>query len=223
MFETFFDFIFSRWTGIPMLFWFGMQLRKRGLDRITFECMTDDRISYITDKQILQLWNRLTKINIVIGWWYSKVIGPYFIVMSVLLFVMLWIFQWDIPSIFAGREHIAWLLAILAAIAGWMAFFPASWNPEAGDPGPELKTRFAVGADIQFYKEVVFNLYRNIEYQTYLAVYYDKEDKAFRQLHLDYLCFAPHLVKWGVIAWYSLLMGWCFILVLNTLVKNLIL
>ena len=103
-----------------------------------------------------------------------------------------------------------------------MAFFPASWNPEAGDPGPELKTRFAVGADIQFYKEVVFNLYRNIEYQTYLAVYYDKEDKAFRQLHLDYLCFAPHLVKWGVIAWYSLLMGWCFILVLNTLVKNLI-
>lgn len=223
MVDTFFDFIFSRWLGIPILFWIGLEIKRRGLDRITFEKMTDLRIDYINDKDILTLWRELTRLNMTIGWWYSKIIGPYFMVMSIILFVMLWLLQWDIPTIWDGKKHIAWFFVVLAVISCWMAFFPASWNPESGDPCPEYAGNYHFGADIELYKEVVYSIYQNIEYQTHLAVYYDKQDKAYRQFHLSYLYFVPNLVKWGLIGWYGFLMGWLFILVLNVLVKNIIL
>ena len=206
--DVVFDFLFSRWFGVPLLFGIGFWMRREGLYRIGYERLHDERSYHIKDREIWVLWRKLGRLNHNIGWWYSRIIGPYFMWMAAMAFVLLWVLKWELSNWFSEERALLWPVALLAILAGVMCHCA---NPIQEPFGNRRRT---MGLDIEIYKDTVYTLYQRIAVQ---HDYWQLGDKAKDQFHLDWLRFAPKLMVMGAILWYGIMMTWAAALLILTL------
>lgn len=207
------DFVLSRWLGVPLLFAIGWWLRREGWYRIGYERLHDERPHYIKDRDIWLLWRRLGRFNHNIGWWYSRVLGPYFMLMALIAFVLLWVLRWELTSWFDEQRQQLFPIALLAVLAWGLCHCATPIQEPFSD-----RRIPAMGLDIEHYKDTVYTLYQRIEVQ---HDYWQLGDKASDQFHLDWLRFAPRLMVVGAIIWYSIMVAWAAMTLILTIQTNL--
>ena len=185
------DFIFfSRFSLVLIIFSYGVLIYKSGEKTIIYESTKDGRISEINDIDIINIWHELTELNIQVGWWYKKVIGPFYIIMSFFYMLLLVILNYEAPDLRSGSKSLFyfWSFVITLALLGLTLMHLVTIVKHDG------YARGSTGMNLRLYKDGLYILYKRR----------NKSNNKFKtdNLNLTYMMNTLPYMKLGAIIWH---------------------
>ncbi|MDG9729038.1 hypothetical protein OXI21_01175 [Ignatzschineria sp. RMDPL8A] len=193
------EFLLSRWFWIPLVFFIGYTLHKWGLDILIFEGKNDERPVQIPDEDIKILWEELSDFNLQIGFYYSQIIGPYFMILALLNGIILLLFGWDIPPQLLGKTSLVIICGLLA-----LAFYLINFG--AVEVFDKARGNF-IGLDIKVFKRSLYSLYEEINFSSRFSNTLTKSQKKHTVRQICQMIQMSNHMKLGAVIWYVLWMS----------------
>lgn len=201
------DVIFSQYSFILIVFYFGFDLYREGIQRLNGT--TDySIIEKIPDKELIAVIHKAEQLNIESGFLYKNYIGPFLMVSAVLMFVLIVIFQKKMPDI-RTDIRIEFLVFFSLQIT---VFWITNFMKEILEDG--YVTKFGIMFRMAIYKKLILYLYKSIGF---LSIHTnEKEVDRYKKEDWRYLKKIPTYFKYvciGFYIWYiNLVLFFLFIL-----------
>ncbi|UOO89316.1 hypothetical protein LVJ82_18035 [Vitreoscilla massiliensis] len=206
------DFFFGRWFWMPLAVCVSLLLYQTGKRALERAHIDDERVLNIPDRDVRQLWQDVSALNDLIGWFYTRVAGPYFLVFSVWNMVTLCFLAWDIPVVF---DRSAWSLLWVTVLMVGLCLS----NQGRIYHGDGYWSGF-IGLDMRAFTNTLFALYESIGFQSRHTHGLTKMQSK-NMAYIGHLLKLPPLLKCGMFVWYGAWMVWVLVATLRIAWFNL--